>query len=73
MPSSTPPAERSSEAAEERGSEPLGALGSEAAETLLFTRGAMGVAFQVTLHDLRHRPLWLKLVEKILWLGSPYL
>jgi cardiolipin synthase len=34
---------------------------------------AMVGAHQVTLHELRHRPLLLKLAEKILWLGSPYL
>lgn len=34
---------------------------------------AMIGARQVTLHELRHRPLLLRLAEKILWLGSPYL
>ena len=34
---------------------------------------AMGSATEVTLHDLRSRPFLLRLMEKILWLGSPYL
>jgi cardiolipin synthase A/B len=34
---------------------------------------AIANADQVTLKDLRHRPLLLRLAEKILWLGSPYL
>jgi len=34
---------------------------------------AMSGAHQVTLHELRHRPRLLRLAEKILWLGSPYL
>jgi cardiolipin synthase len=37
-----------------------------------FTKAFAG-AHQVTLHELRHRPLLLRLAEKILWLGSPYL
>lgn len=34
---------------------------------------ALAGAHQVNLHELRHRPLLLRLAEKILWLGSPYL
>ena len=34
---------------------------------------AMVGAHEVTLHELRHRPVLLRLAEKILWLGSPYL
>lgn len=34
---------------------------------------ALANAHLVTLHDLRNRPLLLRLAEKILWLGSPYL
>lgn len=34
---------------------------------------ALGAARPVTLHELRHRPFLLRLAEKILWLGSPYL
>lgn len=34
---------------------------------------AMAGAHRVTLQSLRQRPLWLRLAEKILWLGSPYL
>ena len=30
-------------------------------------------AHAVTLHELRNRPFPLRLLEKILWLGSPYL
>jgi cardiolipin synthase len=30
-------------------------------------------AHLVTLHELRHRPFLLRLAEKFLWLGSPYL
>ena len=36
-------------------------------------RTALEGAHAVTLHQLRHRPYWLRLAEKILWLGSPYL
>ncbi|UVC07184.1 cardiolipin synthase [Rhizobium sp. TH2] len=34
---------------------------------------AMQDVTEVTLHGLRRRPFLLRLVEKILWLGSPYL
>lgn len=34
---------------------------------------ALKGAHAVTLHELRHRPFLLRLAEKILWLGSPYL
>ncbi|MDB5553743.1 MAG: phospholipase D/Transphosphatidylase [Rhizobium sp.] len=34
---------------------------------------AMRDVTEVTLHGLRRRPFLLRLVEKILWLGSPYL
>lgn len=34
---------------------------------------ALEGAHAVTLHELRHRPFLLRLAEKILWLGSPYL
>lgn len=36
-------------------------------------RAAMSNAIEVRLHSLRKRPFIRRLVEKILWLGSPYL
>ena len=36
-------------------------------------KAAIAGAHAVTLHELRHRSYLLRLAEKILWLGSPYL
>lgn len=34
---------------------------------------AIGTAREVTLHELRRRPFLSRLIDRILWLGSPYL
>ena len=34
---------------------------------------SLGAAERVTLHDLRARPFLVRLFERVLWLGSPYL
>lgn len=36
-------------------------------------RDSLATAKQVDLHVLRRRPFWVRLMEKVLWLGSPYL